>query len=356
MCVSPISIPNPNYGRKDKLSYLFDTESAYIRVPCGVCDECLCSKQMQLVQRVIMESTKNHLFFATLTYDNEHLPIKEVNGYKISFADYKDLNNCIRRIRHYQLFPRAFRYFAVSEFGSKRGRPHFHVLFLVPKFSDDDYGTCITLESSMRSILLEQWKRNYGSRSHPRYESLCTYVCKYIRGKWRSNYDLHYVNPNFSDKGVADVGFYVLKYMLKPSYRTVRLQRALRLNLDPDEYESIWSEVKPRFFKSHDFGLATEPSIIGYLRDSIEATKHRYDFPVFVNPINGSTMPLSRFYKSKGDIYDVDTATYFAMEKKKVDYDDPNYTKCQEHSLRKEFLEKISDSSSFDDDDTLFNF
>lgn len=348
MCVSPLSIPNPNYGRKDKLSYLVDTDSRFIRVPCGYCDECLAVKQMSLVQRVIMESQKNHLFFATLTYNNESIPIKNVNNFQIKYADYKDLNSCIRRIRHYNLFPRVFRYFAVSELGSKRGRPHFHVLFIVPKYSGDDYNTCIGLEQQMFTVLFSNWKRNYGTRKNPVYRPLCTYVRKFVRGRLSTNFDLHYVNPNFQDRGVADVGFYVLKYMLKPSDRARKLQQALRLNLEYGEYIKFWNEVKPRYFKSLDFGLARDKDIQRYLHNGIEQTKDSFDYPVFVNPNNGSTFPLSRFYKSKGDIYDLDQATHFVLNQKNRNdsYVDPSDSELFSHSLRKEFLEKIADSDT----------
>lgn len=185
----------------------------------------------------------------------------------------------------------------------------------------------------MFKIVLNEWKRNVAppiwspkkqkfipNRRCPEWKPLCTYVRKFIRGKWKSNFDLHYVNPRLSDGGTADVGFYVLKYMLKPSDRDTRLQQALHLNLPEDEYEDIWSLVKSRCFYSKHFGLAGDgirkewkPSerIVDYVRSSVQKSKGYSDFPCFINPNDGKTFPLSRFYKSNGDCYTVQDALDF---------------------------------------------
>lgn len=185
----------------------------------------------------------------------------------------------------------------------------------------------------MFRVVLSEWKRNVAppiwspkkqkfipNRRCPEWKPCCTYVRKFVRGRWRYNYDLHYVNPRLSDGGTADVGFYVLKYMLKPSDREKRLQQALHLNLSEEEYEDIWSLVKPRCFYSKHFGLAGDgikkewkPSqrIVDYVKDSISKAKGNSDFPTFINPNDGKTFPLSRYYKENGDIYSVQDALDF---------------------------------------------
>ena len=115
---------------------------------------------------------------------------------------------------------------------------------MIPKQDGDDFNTCLNLQQKLFDEVLSEWKRNYGSRKHPDYRPLCTFVRKFVRGKLRTNYDLHYVNPVLSDGGSADVAFYVLKYMMKPSNRVTRLRRALTLNLSQDEFEDIWKIVK----------------------------------------------------------------------------------------------------------------
>lgn len=133
MCVSPIRIKNPNLGLTGPNAQFKDTTSQMIDVPCGVCAECVAARQMQYVQRLQMEELVNHFFFCTLTYNDEMMPrVTTSTGYDIRFADVSDVQNMFKRLRKRDAFGRPFRYFAVSELGKKRGRPHpfphhFHV-------------------------------------------------------------------------------------------------------------------------------------------------------------------------------------------------------------------------------------
>lgn len=125
MCISPVSIENPNFGRHDRFAFMKDTVSRRINVPCGVCPECVQHRQLQFVQRLQMEELVNHLFFCTLTYNNDCLPnVGTSTGYSIRYADVSDVQNMMKRLRKRNAFGRPFRYFGVSELGSKRGRPH----------------------------------------------------------------------------------------------------------------------------------------------------------------------------------------------------------------------------------------
>lgn len=76
MCLAPIKIKNTNAGSRNPLTLaLFkDTTHEYMEVPCGHCEQCIAARQNSFVQRIQAESEYNHLFFATLTYDNDHLP------------------------------------------------------------------------------------------------------------------------------------------------------------------------------------------------------------------------------------------------------------------------------------------
>lgn len=126
MCEHPIAIPNPNFGLQDKgLGFMKDCSSRFIYVNCGHCTECIANKQMQFVQRIQMEELDNHLFFASITYNNEMLPyVACSNGRVIRYADKSDVTDMMKRLRKRNAFGRPFRYLAVSELGSLRGRPH----------------------------------------------------------------------------------------------------------------------------------------------------------------------------------------------------------------------------------------
>lgn len=76
MCLSPIKIKNVNAGSRNPQLLILgkDTTHEYMEVPCGHCEQCVAARQNSFVQRIQAESKYNHLFFATLTYDNDHLP------------------------------------------------------------------------------------------------------------------------------------------------------------------------------------------------------------------------------------------------------------------------------------------
>lgn len=331
MCVSPTILKNPNYGYKGKFAFMKDTVSKYIKVPCGYCSECVHLRQLNLVQRCIMESQFGYPFYCTLTYNNQSIPVFTCSdGYEIRFADFSDVTNMIKRFRNDDVFGRPFRYFAVSELGSMRARPHFHLLFFLKKYENDSVYTPYNLEKLLFSTVLHYWCRNYGSRRKPDYRPLCTFVQKYSHGQLKSTYDLHYVVPSSLNGQTTDVSFYVTKYMLKPSDKTKRLQQALRLNLSEEEYEDIWKKVKPRWISSLNFGfgvyglqarklsyserlsyLSSLPSF-KYVRNSIQRSALIQDRPKFYDPESGRSLPLSRYWKSFGNLYtDQDALTFF---------------------------------------------
>lgn len=331
MCTSPVLIPNPNLGLKDTgLGFMKDTVSQYIRIPCRHCAECVANMQMQLVQRVQMECLGQHCFFCTLTYNDDSLPVLYLprsdgpGSIPIRFADVSDVTNMLKRLRKRDAFGRPFRYLAVSELGSVRARPHFHILFFLPMEPGDDIGSCLNLERTMFRAVLSEWRRNYSSNwRKPEYRPLCTFVQKWTRRGLSSTFDLHWCNPALTASGVADVGFYVTKYMTKPSDHGVRLQRALRLNLEPDVYENVWSTVKPRAFASIGLGvrpvldsrgsriISLDPDIVAYLKSCVSKSIGLYNSPRFINPVDGSTYPLSRYYYRFGEIYSLQDSLSF---------------------------------------------
>lgn len=332
MCDSPIFIKNPNVGAKvvpgSPLS-LKDCTSEYIPVPCGHCPSCIANKQMQLVQRVQMESLNNHLFFATLTYNNESLPrLTTSTGFDLPFFDVRDLQTMFKRLRKYNAFGRPFRYLAVSELGGKHGRPHAHVLFLVPKREGDMFFDCLNLQQTMFDAVLHEWRRNSGSTRSPVWIPLCTYVRRFVRGRLSTNFDLHYCSARSPGDSLANVAFYVLKYMLKRSDRETRLQQALHLNLSPEEYNDVWSVIRSRYVSSLGFGLASSrtekisPDVYYYLRRCVQRSMdEKLDYPCFWSPESGNQFPLSRYYRNNGTIFSYKDALdfYFRNHSERVD-------------------------------------
>lgn len=147
----------------------------------------------------------------------------------------------------------------------------------------------------MYKTIFSEWRRNYGSNRVPIWKPLFTYHQKYRHGKLYRNFDLHYVVPHSTEHGSDDVAFYCSKYLLKPCERENKLQQALKLNLDPADFNSTWSLVKSRFFCSKGFGAYTEFEK-RYIGICIDNSCHDKDGLKYFGT-DGSTQPLARYYR-----------------------------------------------------------
>lgn len=301
MCLSPVYIDNPNrHYTKNPFAKYHDTVSQKIAVPCGRCSVCIGLKQNYIVQRVQMESLDNFIFFGTLTYNNASLPSIDVNGYNIKYASVRDFQNLVYYVRkHENLLP--FRYMAVSEFGGRRHRPHWHFLLFYPHEAIDKplnqvtNSDLISLETKLHSFFLKHWHRNVGSRTKPIYVD----NCDYIERNGRRTYDLHAIDT--ISENPDDVTFYVSKYVTKFSSYVDRLKSALYFNLDPSEFVDTWNLVKPRFLFSKGFGNPKSPKVINHIKNGIEQGLKftDYPYPCYFNITTGQSFPLSPYYRKK---------------------------------------------------------
>lgn len=102
-----------------------ETYPMYIQVPCGHCLMCRDKKKREWSFRALCEnvySTSQPLFI-TMTYNNAHLPKGGV------FKEEVQLFMKRMRIKLDRLnIEHNIRYFAVGEYGSKSGRPHYHMI------------------------------------------------------------------------------------------------------------------------------------------------------------------------------------------------------------------------------------
>lgn len=90
-------------------------------------------------QHRIMLETKSHMesIFVTLTYDDNQVPMND-NADLILYKP--DLQNFLKRLRKRKDGERI-RYFAVGEYGTQSGRPHYHLcLFGCGTGSSEDVG------------------------------------------------------------------------------------------------------------------------------------------------------------------------------------------------------------------------
>lgn len=116
---------------EDRFEYLF------IVVRCGKCPVCSHSKQIDLINRVQMESScySSPCYMITLTYDEKHLPCHRAEcrhrGVLKNSLYYPDVQNFFKRLRI--RWSRAglshdIRYLVAGEYGSRHSRPHYHIL------------------------------------------------------------------------------------------------------------------------------------------------------------------------------------------------------------------------------------
>lgn len=138
MCFSPITIVNPckyvDVRRKDRF---------LLQVPCGKCAECQEAKSREWHFRTYYEflrtfeySKDAFVYFDTLTYDDDHLPyMDEIIPELPHLPCFRssDVTKFFKRLRislsrEFNLYKDAFSYFLCSEYGSLKGRPHYHLL------------------------------------------------------------------------------------------------------------------------------------------------------------------------------------------------------------------------------------
>lgn len=116
-------------------------------VPCGKCFACQSNRRKDYFMRVKYEMLHSlYSLTLTLTYDDEHLPERvgyhfvsdplspfysDVPDYWYHPIDVDHVQRFIKRLRKRY----TFRYFGVGEYGSKRGRPHYHMIL----FFNDQY-------------------------------------------------------------------------------------------------------------------------------------------------------------------------------------------------------------------------
>lgn len=140
MCVTPIEIGNPTRRFVRGLS------KPRLLVPCGHCKECVQKQQDDWFIRSVFETKRvqskgGAVWFPTLTYNNEYLPIWVDQKHKfacpcfntdhiISFRN--KLRVYLRRAGYDCAGENTIRYMICCEYGGLKGRSHLHCLLYVP--------------------------------------------------------------------------------------------------------------------------------------------------------------------------------------------------------------------------------
>lgn len=118
-CLTPITLKNEN-----------GVLSRFRVVPCGKCYICLQKRRHDWIFRISQElKVSSSAYFITLTYNDMNIPIDDNNNFTVSKVDFQLFMKRLRK----RISPFKVRYFAVSEYGGKTLRPHYHlILFNFP--------------------------------------------------------------------------------------------------------------------------------------------------------------------------------------------------------------------------------
>ena len=173
------------------------TFTTYMHVPCGHCVGCLADRSLQWVARCSLEQRmSNYTYFVTATFDDDHLPVKEVfNGRELVPTPVLDK-------REHQLFLKRFRrrfeyeekpsprYFMCGEYGDRTRRPHFHYLFFMSDPLPDLRPPTLIETGGKRpppDVMTCDFLRNAWSNGHisvsPVNPARIAYVCRYTLKK-----------------------------------------------------------------------------------------------------------------------------------------------------------------------------
>jgi len=154
-----------------------DEHDRQISLPCGQCVGCRLERSRQWAMRCIHEAQlhQNNCFI-TLTYDDEHLP-KDLS------LDHREFQLFFKRLRKANPHIKI-RYYMAGEYGSTRGRPHFHACIFGYDFHDKKLFSRTSAGSLLyRSQELEKlWPYGYSTIGDVTFES-AAYVARYIMQK-----------------------------------------------------------------------------------------------------------------------------------------------------------------------------
>lgn len=157
-------------------------EQLFHYVPCGHCPLCVKARHDAYVVRATLESQLYDCppYFFTLTYNETHCPKdKELN--------YRDVQLWLKRLRKHcssTHLPTDFRVMVAGEYGSRRGRPHWHVIMWNNPYRTDERN-----QFYHRALCYDIWrawqKDDYEVFSRPEnfgqcYGSAAAYCAKYV--------------------------------------------------------------------------------------------------------------------------------------------------------------------------------
>lgn len=214
-CVAVVSNDNSRFFPVDEL---VDRDQFKLRftdfdyIPCGHCIGCRLDYSLNWANRMLLE-LKYHesACFLTLTYDDFFLPVPrllyntegEVIADNYSPLCKEDLQKFFKRLRRRidrSDNPHHIMYYACGEYGSDRGRPHYHVILFGYDFPDRKFHYRRNNFNHYISDELRQlWPYGLHDIGDVSFDT-CAYTARYVTKKLLgiSKYDLVDFVPEFS--------------------------------------------------------------------------------------------------------------------------------------------------------------
>ncbi len=296
MCISPLSILNPNY-RQGSLGFnrFKNTTDKYIQVPCGNCSQCLSLRQEYFNQTVLLELLNRDLYYGMLSIQPSMIEYTNVGSYHVMKLPWHTLQLSLRRLRKLPEY-KDLRYLIVGEYGSLRHRPHFHFIVSLPK-AKDNYSRLIVHDKLFKDIL-KNWSKNEGSSRVPIYRDMCQYIRK------GNNYNYHCDFVDTSPLRKFGLSFYFSKYMFKADDYIRKLLQKISLDdsLTPAEKSSLIHDLKPRYIKSPKFGCIESDLQKKHLQKCIDVSLSSQYIKLpfqWIDPFTGQISPMSPNIRKK---------------------------------------------------------
>ena len=149
----------------------------WLEVPCGNCIGCRIERSRSWAIRCAHEAQLHqHSHFVTLTYSDEHVPLR-------GSLEPRDMQQFMKNLRKRSEGP--IRFFQCGEYGDKTNRPHHHAIIF--GYKPDDFEFWKTTPQGHRTYISESMSRAWNGKGHvligaATFES-AGYVARYIHKK-----------------------------------------------------------------------------------------------------------------------------------------------------------------------------
>lgn len=269
--------------------------------PCGKCPPCRIQQRQEWTLRILLEMRDwSHAHFITLTYSDEWLP----NGLRCGVDSKgrlvggelhkRDLQLFFKRLRKL-MHPESLRYFAVGEYGTKKGRPHYHAVL----FSNSDLGARLDWNQEGKPVVCD-------SLVHEAWFSGCRVDVVPILGRDDSRQVARYCAGYVLKKLEKDQ---IPKTATKPEFMLASRRPGIGLGNAAEVLAEMWSKkgFRPRWIsvrhpKELHYGKVAVDSLAGYPRCLMIRTEEEgitRTTGVHMVRLDGKKWPLSRTLREK---------------------------------------------------------